>query len=275
MKLTKSQLNEIIREELSKFNGISSIFENWILNEDGETVTNPKTGRTIKVSTALSYPKSHPAYSAAIKYQDGKEFEKARTEKSARSQEKGKQVSKDFNKTSKTGSFSSETKSDNILSKLSDNGRVDWDAFDRLPKKTQEKISALAKTRVELYDKLEDKRYDYAVSVAKSAGSAGKSPWRDRGDDSLNFDDTGVKLTGKQAQKYESELEKFKSEYGDGDDTMVQFNAKWTEENPKLPTISKKALSGVAPKLKVLKDITKKQDEMWPTMKTARELSDI
>jgi hypothetical protein len=274
MKLTKSQLKEIIREELSKFNGISSIFENWILNEDGETITNPKTGRTIKVSTALSYPRSHPAYSAAIKYQDGKEFEKTRAEKSARSQEKGKQISKDFNKASKTGSFSSETKSDNILAKLSDSGRVDWDAFDKLPKKTQEKISALAKTRVELYDKLEDKRDDYAFSVKKSAGSAGRSPQSDS-DGSLNFDDTGVKMNWKQANKYQSELKKFKSEYGDGDDTMVQFNAKWTEENPKLPTISKKTLSVVAPKLKVLKDITKKQDELWPTMKTARELSDI
>jgi hypothetical protein len=35
------------------------------VNEAGGTVKNPKTGKDIKISTALSYGKSHPAYKAA------------------------------------------------------------------------------------------------------------------------------------------------------------------------------------------------------------------
>jgi hypothetical protein len=67
MKVTKTQLREIIREEISNLNKQLSLFENWILSEDGDVVLNPKSGRKIKVSTALSYPKDHPAYKAAVK----------------------------------------------------------------------------------------------------------------------------------------------------------------------------------------------------------------
>lgn len=72
MKLTKTQLKEIIREEIQKLSSnkslrLKSINENWILSEDGETVVNPGTGRKIKVSSALSYAKDHPAYKLAAK----------------------------------------------------------------------------------------------------------------------------------------------------------------------------------------------------------------
>lgn len=43
------------------------INKGWVLSEDNETVVNPKTGRKIKVKTALSYPQDHPAYKAAAK----------------------------------------------------------------------------------------------------------------------------------------------------------------------------------------------------------------
>ncbi len=44
-------------------NGIVVIKES--VNEAGGTVRNPKTGKDVKISTALSYGKSHPAYQAA------------------------------------------------------------------------------------------------------------------------------------------------------------------------------------------------------------------
>ena len=44
-------------------NGIVVIKES--INEAGGTVRNPKTGKDVKISTALSYGKSHPAYQAA------------------------------------------------------------------------------------------------------------------------------------------------------------------------------------------------------------------
>jgi hypothetical protein len=73
MKLTKSQLREMIREEISKFNKPKMstrlkelINKGWVLSEEEGTVKNPLTGRTIKIKTALSYKKDHPAYKAAV-----------------------------------------------------------------------------------------------------------------------------------------------------------------------------------------------------------------
>jgi hypothetical protein len=50
-----SELRQLIREEVRR-----------VIKEAGETVVNPKTGRTIKVTSALGYDKSHPAYKAAV-----------------------------------------------------------------------------------------------------------------------------------------------------------------------------------------------------------------
>jgi len=44
---------------------VSKGFVSESVNEAGGTVKNPKTGKDIKISTALSYGKSHPAYKAA------------------------------------------------------------------------------------------------------------------------------------------------------------------------------------------------------------------
>ena len=41
----------------------------WEINEEEGTIKNPKTGRNIKISTALGYDKEHPAYKAALKAQ--------------------------------------------------------------------------------------------------------------------------------------------------------------------------------------------------------------
>jgi hypothetical protein len=75
VKLTKTQLREIIREQIhspkSKSMRLKSILESWVLDEDGDTVKNPETGRNIKVSSALSYPKDHPAHKAALKRKSG------------------------------------------------------------------------------------------------------------------------------------------------------------------------------------------------------------
>jgi hypothetical protein len=75
MKLTKTQLREIIKEEISKLNKQPKmstrlkelINKGWVLNEVDGYVKNPVTGREIKVTTALSYPEDHPAYKAADK----------------------------------------------------------------------------------------------------------------------------------------------------------------------------------------------------------------
>jgi len=78
MKLTKTQLKEMIREELQSFKSkksdmrLNSIVESWILDEDGDTILNPETGRKIKVSTALSYPPEHAAHKAVKKVQSKK-----------------------------------------------------------------------------------------------------------------------------------------------------------------------------------------------------------
>jgi len=71
-----SQLRQIIREEVQKLiqpkipiRLKELINKGWILSEDNQTITNPKTGRVIKVSSALSYSHDHPAYQAAIKSQ--------------------------------------------------------------------------------------------------------------------------------------------------------------------------------------------------------------
>lgn len=48
MKLTKSQLQQIIREEIKLL------------------IKNPKTGKNIRVSTALAYDENHPAYKAVM-----------------------------------------------------------------------------------------------------------------------------------------------------------------------------------------------------------------
>jgi len=50
-----SELRQLIREEVRR-----------VIKEAGETVVNPETGRTIRVTSALGYDKSHPAYKAAI-----------------------------------------------------------------------------------------------------------------------------------------------------------------------------------------------------------------
>jgi hypothetical protein len=74
MKITKSQLREIIREEIQQLKQPKMstrlkelINKGWVLSEDNQTVTNPKTGRKIKIKTALSYPSDHPAHQAAKK----------------------------------------------------------------------------------------------------------------------------------------------------------------------------------------------------------------
>jgi len=75
MKLTKTQLREIIREEISKLNKqpkmstrLKELINNgWVLSEEDGTVKNPVTGREIKIKSALGYDKTHPAYKAAIK----------------------------------------------------------------------------------------------------------------------------------------------------------------------------------------------------------------
>lgn len=66
MKITKSELREIIHEEISKLNRTSTRLTSLVNEEEGR-IKNPKTGRTIKISTALGYDPSHPAYKIAAK----------------------------------------------------------------------------------------------------------------------------------------------------------------------------------------------------------------
>lgn len=85
MKITESQLREIIREEISKLNRTSTrltslVNEGWVLSENEETVINPKTKRKIKVSSALAYPKDHPAYKAAMAGRDTTKTDSAKTD---------------------------------------------------------------------------------------------------------------------------------------------------------------------------------------------------
>lgn len=71
-----NELKHIIIEEIRR-----------VISEAGETVVNPETGRTIKVTSALGYDKSHPAYKAAI--QLGNPKNKTTKEKGTKSNQPG------------------------------------------------------------------------------------------------------------------------------------------------------------------------------------------
>jgi hypothetical protein len=83
MKLTKTQLREIIKEEISKLKQPKMstrlkelINKGWVLNEVDGYVKNPVTGRQIKITTALGYSRSHPAYKAAEKFSKGSKMQR-------------------------------------------------------------------------------------------------------------------------------------------------------------------------------------------------------
>lgn len=56
--MKKQHAKKVLRELISR---------GWKINESDGTVTNPKTGRKIKIKTALGYGQDHPAYAAAAR----------------------------------------------------------------------------------------------------------------------------------------------------------------------------------------------------------------
>jgi hypothetical protein len=279
MKLTKSQLKEIIREELSKFNGISSIFENWILNEDDETVTNPRTGRKIKVSTALSYPRSHPAHRAVMQAKQDKEDEERR----AQSQKKGKDVVSTLRKSSKSGNISSQEKTDKIINKLTKTYQgnnyksLDWDAIENMSPENKEKLAKLANTRVKLYDKLNQVRDNVGDEIYSIQGNNNTPKAVDRDDDGnviYKMEETGTTFTKEESERYYKEKSKFEKDMNLGDASTAAFNVKWTEENPDKPTISKKKMDKVKPFLKKIDDLDKKINPMADSYRAMKDLRD-
>jgi len=56
--MKKQHAKKVLRELISR---------GWKINESDGTVTNPKTGRKIKIKTALGYGPDHPAYAAAAR----------------------------------------------------------------------------------------------------------------------------------------------------------------------------------------------------------------
>jgi hypothetical protein len=220
MKITKSQLREIIREEISKLNKQPKmstrlrelINKGWVLNEEGDTVVNPKTGRKIKVSSALSYEKDHPAYKAAVAA-SGKEAGKSR----------------------KTISFKTAPSREEL-------GKLSPEQIDDLMIKVEdytENFIGLKQEESKLLDQIEDAvRLGGGISALKDDISS----WAGKG--------TMPSFTKKEQSRYKAEQQKFKAErekqlgysfdrYDTDEnwDFMMDFNIKWSQENPKLQTI--------------------------------------
>ena len=281
MKLTKIQLREIIREEISKLNKQPKmstrlrelINKGWVLSEEDETIVNPETGRTIKVKTALSYPWHHPAFKAAKQAKRDKEEEERRTQ----SQKKGKDVVRDLRKSSKSGMISSQDKTDKIVNKLVDDrtGRLDWQAIERMSPKSKEKLKNLARIRVKLYDKLKQKSYDL-VDEVDSIQSYRSTPKVEREDADGNRiykqEETGTEFTRKELDRYDAQRRKFEDENNLGDATTAAFNAKWTEENPDKPTISREKVDKVKSSLKKLEDVDNKRRPMRRSYDALKQL---
>jgi hypothetical protein len=241
MKLTKSQLKAIIREEIQKLKQpkmstrLKELIESgWVLSEDEETVKNPVTGRTIKVKTALSYPTRHPAYKAVMqKRQDAEDAQADR------------QAKKDATQavSAMRGKVSATTKNDKILSKFVNNS----DAIDKLSPKSKEKLYKLVDTRIKLAQRLDDKAGEEMLNLEDKYG----------GKDYLYADiDTGMDrgerygpptakigkrtLKGDSVEKYQEfmaspEATKAKdvSPHLDSFDRAYR-NAVWTLKNPKM-----------------------------------------
>jgi hypothetical protein len=281
MKLTKTQLREIIREEISKLNKQPKmstrlrelINKGWVLSEEDDSIVNPETGRTIKVKTALSYPPRHPAHRAVMQARRDKEEEEARTQ----SQKKGKDVVRDLRKSSKSGIISSQDKTDKILNKLTDprTGNIDWEAIERMSPKSKEKIDNLARIRVKLYDKLKQKSYDL-VDEVDSIQSYDNRPKLERSDADGNRiykqEETGTEFTRKELDRYDDERRKFEDENDLGDAATAAFNVKWTEENPDKPTISREKLDKVKSSLKKLEDVDNKRRPMRRSYDALKQL---
>lgn len=219
MKITKSQLREIIREEISKLNKQPKmstrlrelINKGWVLNEEGDTVLNPKTGRKIKVSSALSYEKDHPAYKAAVAA-SGKEAGKSR----------------------KTISFKTAPSREEL-------GKLSPEQIDKLLIKVEdytENFIGLKQERSNLRDQIDD---SVRMGGGISALNGDISSWAGKG--------RMPSFTKKEQSRYKAEQQKFKAErekelgysfdrYDDeNEDFIMDFNIKWSQENPKLQTI--------------------------------------
>jgi len=281
MKITKSELREIIREEISKLNKQPKmstrlrelINKGWVLNEEDETIVNPKTGRTIKVKTALSYPPRHPAHRAVMQARQDKEEEERQTQ----SQKKGKDVVRDLRKSSKSGMISSQDKTDKIVNKLVDDrtGLLDRDAIERMSPKSKEKLKNLARIRVKLYDKLEEKGYDlvYDVDSIQSHRSTPKVERRDAdGNRIYKQEQTGTEFTEEELDRYDDERRKFERENNLGDAATAAFNVKWTEENPDKPTISRENADKVKSLVKKLEDVDNKRRPMRRSYDALKQL---
>lgn len=273
MKITKSQLKQIIREEIHSIKSknpsmkLSSIFESWVLSEDGETVLNPVTGRQIKVSTALSYPRSHPAHKAVKKVQ---------------SKKAGKSAAISVGKTSTNKPMSSKDKNDKVFSKLvNDNGYLDSDAIETMSPKSRQKVAKLAKTRVKLYDKLDTIQKNETDDIASSYGDYGGSP-KANSDGGFDIETPNgvVKFTKEQSDYYYNEKYKFEKQQNRelGDATDVAFNVKWSEKNPKLSVVDAETSEKVKSKLKKVESLKQKRESLLPkggSYRTLMNLSDI
>jgi uncharacterized protein YdcH (DUF465 family) len=273
MKLTKTQLKEIIREEIYSLKSktpsmrLNSIVESWILDEDSDTVLNPETGRTIKVSTALSYPEDHPAHKAVKKVQ---------------SKKSGKSAAISVGKSSSNKPMSSKDKNDKVFSKLVDNsGYLDGDAIETMSPKSRQKVAKLAQTRVKLYDKLDTIQKNETDDIASSYEDYGGSP-KANSDGGFDIETPNgvVKFTKEQSDYYYNEKYNFqkKQDRELGNATDVAFNVKWSEKNPKLSVVDAETSEKVKSKLKKVESLKQKRESLLPkggSYRTLKDLSDI
>jgi uncharacterized protein YdcH (DUF465 family) len=273
MKLTKTQLKQIIREEIYSLKSktpsmrLNSIVESWILDEDGDTIVNPETGRKIKVSTALSYPEDHPAHKAVKKVQ---------------SKKSGKSAAISVGKSSSNKPMSSKDKNDKVFSKLvDDRGYLDGDAIETMSPKSRQKVAKLAKTRVKLYDKLDTIQKNETDAIASSYEDYGGSP-KANSDGGFDIETPNgvVKFTKEQSDYYYNEKYNFqkKQDRELGNATDVAFNVKWSEKNPKLSVVDAETSEKVKSKLKKVESLKQKRESLLPkggSYRTLKDLSDI
>jgi hypothetical protein len=238
MKITKSQLREIIREEIQKVKQpkmstrLKELIESgWVLSEDeygDKRIKNPQTGREIKIKTALSYDRSHPAYQAAERYMD--KADATNTVSSMR------------------GKVSSDTKTDKIMGKLFIHGYPNWGAVEKMSPKSKEKLYKLVDTRVKLVSQLDDRlhkkqsklddKYEWSndYDIGDSAQYTGPGA-----DGERTYELGGRQFSGPSHRKYEKffydspEANRAEAVLGKRSNFSAAYkNAAWTLKNPKM-----------------------------------------
>jgi len=219
----------------------------WEINEEEGTIKNPKTGRSIKISTALGYDKEHPAYKAALKAQGSKD---------TGSEDGGGAGSKLIKKLSKVGDAIQKNRLQGTNSAGDPTGYLDKENTikyfstlnDNEKKEFVNTLDYVAKTSIKLRD-AEEQEYENYSSIVDS-----KDEVFDKIDSKLQGDGN-FELSMEFEQVYKHIKEPW---YSNGILDSVEKYYRLTQDNPELKIFSDDELKSV---LDSAKKIDKLQDK--------------